>query len=732
MTIVPVPFPIYLLLPSGTLIFLVGLYGWLKVRKRENFIFFLLSLTQALWSVGTFLMWRFCGNDKMVVFWDRFLYLPAFFMPPLVYHFSIEFCKIKKQRFLLRVSYLIAIFLGFLSRTDYFVKDVFYYRWGCHTKAQIGHHLYPIFVLFFLSVTINNLLKTWRNEEETPLKRTQSLYILFGFFVFSLAAIELLPPYGIGIYPVFYLSLPVFVLIVTYAITRYRLMGIMVILRRTTVYLTTFLVAISLFLVAFLSFLRFLKFEIPWQVLSFGIFLTSLTVLVFPILLNFFRNLANKYFFASLYESEKVLENLIKKVPTMINLPQLLSLVCRTLKDCFHLSRIGILLYDPETSNYQALVAEGFHPQNGLTLVRNNFLIQYLSENKKPLARQELKPILEATSRAQKNEISAIKKLEFHMKKIEASVCCPLISKNKLIGILILGPKTSKEPYFKEDLEFLENLSYQVSIGLENARLYSEVKSFSTKLKREVKKATEDLQKAYKELKEVDRAKSEFIAMASHQLRTPLTIIKGLVSMILEGSYDHVSKRTEESLKHVFDSNERLIRIVNDLLNISKVELGKMELEQRELQIEKIIDSVFEEVKPEAQKKNLEFIFERPKTSLPKIKIDEAKIRQVIFNLVDNAIKYTKEGIIKVKVGKTDSKIRISVSDTGEGLTEEEKEKIFRAFTRGGAGLAHWVQGAGLGLYLSKKYIDLHKGKIWAESPGKGKGSTFYVELPVR
>jgi signal transduction histidine kinase len=241
----------------------------------------------------------------------------------------------------------------------------------------------------------------------------------------------------------------------------------------------------------------------------------------------------------------------------------------------------------------------------------------------------------------------------------------------------------------------------------------------------------EEIEKLYEELKVLDKAKSEFISMASHQLRTPLSAIKGYISMILEGSYGPISEKVKEKMKNVFQSNERLINIVNNLLNISKIELGKMEVEKEEVQIEDLIQSCSEELKIEAEKKGLKLYFQKSKKALPKISIDSLKMRQVILNLIDNAIRYTQSGEIEIKAEKKNSKILISVRDTGEGLTKEEKKRIFEGFTRGGAGFTYWIEGAGLGLYVAKKYVELHRGKIWAESKGKGRGSTFYIELPI-
>jgi signal transduction histidine kinase len=249
--------------------------------------------------------------------------------------------------------------------------------------------------------------------------------------------------------------------------------------------------------------------------------------------------------------------------------------------------------------------------------------------------------------------------------------------------------------------------------------------------KEELAKLTLKLQAAYEDLKVLDKAKSEFLSMASHQLRTPLSAIKGYISMLIEGSYGKVPKRAQEKMRNVFLSNERLIRLVNDLLDISKIEMGKMELDKAPTQIEEMIQSCCDEIRINAQKKKLSLEFIKPDNPLPKVFIDSLKIRQVVMNLVDNAIRYTPQGGIEVKAEKIDSKVRISVKDTGEGLSDDEKKSIFERFSRGSAGLAHFVEGAGLGLYTAKKFLELHNGRIWAESEGKGKGSTFSVELPI-
>jgi signal transduction histidine kinase len=246
-----------------------------------------------------------------------------------------------------------------------------------------------------------------------------------------------------------------------------------------------------------------------------------------------------------------------------------------------------------------------------------------------------------------------------------------------------------------------------------------------------IQEQTKQLEGALSELQKADKAKSEFLSMASHQLRTPLTAIKGYLSLIQEGDYGQTARPMAKPLINMSASVERLIKLVNDLLGISKIELGSMRVDRKLVQIEELLKSCFEEAHMRAKQKKLNFVFQKPKTLLPKVLIDELAIRQAILNLLDNAIRYTLTGEVILAVEQKAGRVLIKVQDTGEGFTEEERKNLFQSFTRGSAGADLFIEGTGLGLCVARKYIELHQGKIWAESSGKGKGSTFYIELPV-
>ena len=265
---------------------------------------------------------------------------------------------------------------------------------------------------------------------------------------------------------------------------------------------------------------------------------------------------------------------------------------------------------------------------------------------------------------------------------------------------------------------------------------YLLIKSVLIEIKRREKleKLTLQLERANVKLKELDKAKSEFLSVTSHQLRTPLTVIKGYVSMILEGVYGKLPRKAKKPIKNVYKSNERLIKLINDLLNISRIETGKTKMELEKISLNDIITDVIQELSIKAKNKKffLRFVPHIHGKELQKILIDKAKIRQVILNVIDNAINYTEKGGITIELIKNQSSLITKISDTGVGMAEKEIDKIFESFSRGESGARISTEGAGLGLYIAKKFVEMHQGKIWAESAGKDKGSTFYIELPVK
>ena len=239
------------------------------------------------------------------------------------------------------------------------------------------------------------------------------------------------------------------------------------------------------------------------------------------------------------------------------------------------------------------------------------------------------------------------------------------------------------------------------------------------------------LEAANERLKELDKLKSDFVSIASHQLRSPLTVIKGYGSMILEGSFGGTSVAVKNAVEKIYQSSERLIDFVNDLLDVSRIERGKMQYSVEKADSFEIVSSVVEEFQLVAKKKGLILKLKKNNVKIPPLKLDVNKIRQIILNFIDNGIKYTSQGSIIASALKTEKDVEIRVEDTGFGIDKEDQEKIFAQFMRINAGAAGGI-GAGLGLYVARKIAQAHGGEVFVESEGKGRGSTFILRLPVR
>lgn len=243
------------------------------------------------------------------------------------------------------------------------------------------------------------------------------------------------------------------------------------------------------------------------------------------------------------------------------------------------------------------------------------------------------------------------------------------------------------------------------------------------------------LSEANKGLKRLDQTKSEFISIASHQLRAPLTVIKGYLSLALEGTLGSISKQAKESLGKAAFSTEQLVKLVNELLNLSRMEGGKITYVFAKNNFSLILKNTIKELKPQADQKSLKFILEQ-KEDLEQFIFDRDKMREVVINLIHNAIKYTHKGTISIRqeIVTHDGQecMRFSVKDNGMGIAKEDISRLFTKFVRSAQAKEVDVNGIGLGLFFVKKVIEDHGGKCWVESGGLGKGSIFTVEIPFK
>ncbi|MDO8436038.1 MAG: ATP-binding protein [bacterium] len=717
---------------NAVISFFLGALVYLKNRgSRLNQSFVLFAFSVTVWSFS-YSVWQIVTEPKSALFWARALMVGAIFIPICYFYFVISFLNIvNEKRKILVFGILLSFIFFLLNFTSLFVVRVVP-KLNFSYWPEPGIAFHPFLAMFFTYAIYSWYLLIRAYYKSTGIRREQIKYVFIGTLIgFLGGSTNYFLWYDIPILPYGNILIIVYLISIAYAIIRYRLMDIRFVLGRGAVYLLSLVTVVGLaFFMMFLNgrFFSDLSFNVTGPVILI------ISILFFQPVFRFFEKFASRYFYYTFYSYQTVLTDLGRKLTRVLDLDRFSFLVVSTLINTMKLERTAILLREEKTGEYQIQTNIGFKEENGIALVNDEFLTKWMERTQKPLVYEELSLLIRDTRKdgEKGEERKKLEALRDDMKKMGAAFCLPLFMERKIIGLILLGNKISKDPYSEQDVGLLITLSNQVSISLQNALLYSETMKFGAKLEKEVAERTKELKEAYDDLKKLDKAKSEFISIASHQLRTPLTAIKGYISMMLENTYGTPPEKMEKPLKNIYISNERLLKLVNDLLNISRIESGRLEIKLEEASVEELIVSIVEELKNVAKEKGVYLKFEKPAKPISKISIDKDTIRQVIMNIIDNAIHYTSQGGVTIKVKSQKLKVQIKISDTGEGMTKEEISRLFESFARGEAGTRFWTEGMGLGLYVAKKFVDMHKGKIWAESKGKGKGSTFYIELPIR
>ena len=313
--------------------------------------------------------------------------------------------------------------------------------------------------------------------------------------------------------------------------------------------------------------------------------------------------------------------------------------------------------------------------------------------------------------------------------KSESFLTVPIVAKDEAVGFILMGNTSSYSRVTEGDAELLSVLASQIGTAIENTRLYTELFNSHQDLERRVKERTQELARLNEELTRLNKVKSDFVSAVSHELRTPLTSIKGYASILMTGKLGDVPLAQKERLEKIDKHSNNLTRLVNNLLDISRIESGKIQMELKEISIKEMLNSVVDIIEPQVKEKNISLKI-NIKTKSDKIKADPGQLERVFINLVGNAVKFTpQKGKITVYCQDRKDLVEFSVEDTGMGIPRDDVKNVFEEFFRSDNALDQKVKGTGLGLSLVKKIIEAHRGKIWVQSE-LGKGTRFTFTIP--
>ncbi len=309
----------------------------------------------------------------------------------------------------------------------------------------------------------------------------------------------------------------------------------------------------------------------------------------------------------------------------------------------------------------------------------------------------------------------------------KVDVVFPIFHGGKLSGFIAVGRQ--KTPISIRKISGLKDIGGELAIAVDYGFAMKTIHSLNKNLQQKIDNATSEIQKNNRQLQKLDDAKDEFLSMASHQLRTPLTSIKGYIDMVLDGDAGKINQTQRQYLTEAFRSSERMVNLISDFLNVSRLQTGKFSIDKTEVDLVDLVESEVATLETAANLRGIDLVFYKPKKAIL-IKIDETKFQQVVMNFVDNALYYTPEGgRVEVILEDRVNEVVCLVKDTGMGVPKKEQENLFKKFFRATNARRQRPDGTGVGLYLAKTVVAGHGGEIIFESE-EGKGSTFGFRLP--
>ncbi|MBC7943151.1 hypothetical protein H7X68_01480 [Candidatus Saccharibacteria bacterium] len=702
-----------------TALFLAGLVLLAGARMAQRLSFALFAGSMGVWSIciGLFLL----VTDTSTATALAVIYYIAAIL--LIYGLSLfsyvfvrgDMLSMKKFIILGAVFFCpIAAMIVTILIPGLFIVDVYLDPVRFVMLGEVPYAAYSLLFAVYGSVAIG-VLARYKMSHETPREKRQQIIIawLIGLCLPTAAIFNLVLPL-IGNYSLIAIG-PILTLLAVagffYTIMKHSLFDIHLAIVRTVAYILSLATMTATYFLLAYVISDFLLGQSTTTAQS----ITSLTLALilafaFQPIKRFFDQLTSTVFYKNNYNNDDFLARLSKALTSTTDLRGLLERsaneIARTLKSeqAFffintkdgHYISAGTLRHKQLPKNDTIQLSDAQNTNQGM-------IVASLLENDDPIRRLMLSHRIE--------------------------LILPLVQAGSVIGYLCLGEHLTSG-YTIRDLKVLGTFSDEMAISIRNALSIQEVKDLNETLQQRVNEATKELRASNSQLQRLDKAKDEFVGMASHQLRTPLTSVKGYLSMVIEGDAGKITESQKQLLEEAFTSSERMVHLINDFLNVSRLQTGKFLIDKRPINLAKVVEQELDSLVTTAASRNLTFSYKAPK-DFPMLDLDEGKMRQVIMNFADNALYYSAEHTnIFARLAIEGEDVVFAVKDSGIGVPQAEQSQLFSKFYRASNARKQRPDGTGVGLFLAKKVIDAHGGKVIFESV-EGQGSTFGFRLPL-
>lgn len=715
---------LFVLITTCTINLLLGLVILLRdARQRYAQFFGLMSLCITVWIVANFITNHYTANLLVTNMANMLAFASAYgivFSGLLfTYRFPVVRHPAKLEKYPIILLSLAVVGMSFTE----LISGRATLDHGGNLAFSTGEFLW-FYIVCFLAVVVliaRNLLGN--SQSQNTLKRHQMHFVLFAFITSALLGLVLnilIPLILSDWHATRFGPLSTVVLVVTlaYTIIRHGLFDIRFAVVRALAYIFSLLTLAGIYygFAYVASGIFFFGSKSQSFMIDQGplnVTLALLLAFIFQPVKNFFDRLTNKVFYRSNFTIDDFVVRLSRKLTISNDLRTLLHHASLDIADVLKIDQAFFLVHYGDDNT----MSSGTHEHRHISHTDERKLDDYFYSNQEEILLTDML-------------ISGEGNIKDMLNQHKVAAVLPLWYAGRLLGYLFLGDKHSGY-YVNRDLKALRTIRDELVIAIQNALSVQEVREINATLQQRIKDATKKLRQSNNQLQRLDAAKDEFVSMASHQLRTPLTSVKGYISMVLEGDVGRISKEQRLLLEEAFTSSERMVHLIGDFLNVSRLQTGKFIIDTHPVDLAKVAKQEVDSIRQIASTHGVAVTFKSP-SRFPELYIDENKIRQVIMNFMDNAIYYSPESQeIKVALSIEEGDAVLRVIDKGMGVPADVQKKLFTKFFRAENARRQRPDGTGIGLYLARKVIDGHGGSLVFESK-EGKGSTFGFRLPIK
>jgi signal transduction histidine kinase len=715
---IPKVLDIYIIINTIVILSLVGLGSAVLIQNRSleiNRVFTFFVFCISVWIISNYISNDTDNSTHVAVVANYFVFGFSFMASIAILWFSILLTEDKKARKRFKQFLPALLIITALCFTPLVIA-------GVELQPPVYAVLFGPLVLLYAAglfgsiIAAGNILR--RNIRHSTGSHRDRLRVIFKALVASMTLLLItqfiLPTTTgwFGLTNIGILSMLILVFGFYYSVAKHKLFDLRFLVVRSLAYILSLGLILTMYAVISTELSKYL-FTAPsdttWKNLS-NVVLVIFAAVSYGPAKRYFNRVTNKLFYRDAYEPQEFLNQVNRVVVTNSNLEKMLSESTSVIEQ--HIKSEYTLFNLSETAYTPKRVIGAAH----------DFISEADTERFGELT-ADLHDIVLITDELEVND--ELKRL---LRKYNIALFAKLVTNLKYdlkgIGFLALGAKKSGNPYSKQDVNIMRIIAGELVIAIENTLRFEEIENFNVTLQDKVDDATKRLKRANDKLKALDETKDEFISMASHQLRTPLTSVKGYVSMVLEGDAGELNPTQRKLLEQSFASSQRMVYLIADLLNLSRLRTGKFVIEAKPTNLAEVIESEVDQLKASAAGRNLTLTYEKPKV-FSSLMLDETKIRQVIMNFADNAIYYTPSGgKINIQLRETKDSVEFTVNDNGIGIPADEQHHLFNKFYRAKNAQKARPDGTGLGLFMAKKVIIAQGGAIVFHSK-EGKGSTF-------